>query len=429
MSKLDDYKTIADSYAIPETMQALVLSGTGFENMHLQEVPVPEPGPNQLLARVDAAGVCTSILKIIAQGKNHKNFNGWDPAVYPVILGDEGTVTLVAVGDNLKSMYTIGERYGIQPSVDHCPINYTERYIDNGKYMTRIAVGYTLPGQLAEYIIIQEEVLESGCLVPLPDNTMPYFAVSMAEPISCVVSAQTRNVHLYKDHPSEPRYAKLGIKQAGVCIIIGAGGMGMIHTELAMRFKPRIIIVTDILQERLDWVDSVLKPKAQNKGITLLTTTPDSLFDMLKRESNGKLADDIICAVGIKEVQQKAFDWLGKGGVINLFGGLKKGDSLLQIDNIKVHYDEIKVAGSSGGDAADYSETLQAIHNGDIDPGNYVAAVGSLDAARGVLEMIRDNEIQGKAILYPHISHVDLAMVNYWDKNNEEEFLETWIKK
>jgi L-iditol 2-dehydrogenase len=295
--------------------------------------------------------------------------------------------------------------------------------------MTRIAVGYTLPGQLAEYILIQEEVLESGCLVPLPDTAMPYFAVSMAEPISCVVSAQTRNVHLYKDHPSEPRYAKLGIKKDGICIIIGAGGMGMIHTELTMRFEPRVIIVTDILQERLDWVDSFLKPKAQDKGITLLTTTPDLLFEILKRESNGRLADDIICAVGIKEVQQKAFDWLGKGGVINLFGGLKKGDSLLQIDNIKVHYDEIKVAGSSGGDAADYRETLDAIHNGDIDPGNYVAAVGSLDAARGVLEMIRDNRIQGKAILYPHISHVDLAMVDYWDKQKEEEFLEKWIKR
>jgi threonine dehydrogenase-like Zn-dependent dehydrogenase len=251
----------------------------------------------------------------------------------------------------------------------------------------------------------------------------------MAEPISCVVSAQTRNVHLYKDHPSEPRYAKLGIKKDGICIIIGAGGMGMIHTELAMRYEPRVVIVTDILQERLDWIDSVLKPKAQDKGITLLTTTPDSLYDILKRESNGRLADDIICAVGIKEVQQKAFDWLGKGGVINLFGGLKKGDSLLQIDNIKVHYDEIKVAGSSGGDAADYSETLDAINNGDIDPGNYVAAVGSLDNAICVLEMIRDNRIQGKAILYPHISHVDLTMVDCWGQENEEEFLEKWIKK
>ena len=108
----------------------------------------------------------------------------------------------------------------------------------------------------------------------------------------------------------------------------------MIHSELAMRYEPRILIVSDILQERLDWVDTVLKPKALKKGISLLTTTPGSLFDILKKESHGKLADDIICAVGIKAVQQEAFNWLAAGGVINLFGGLKKGDSILEIDNI-----------------------------------------------------------------------------------------------
>ena len=428
MSKVADFKNISRDYSLPETMKALVLRGTGFDNLQLQHVPVPKPGPDQLLARVDAAGVCTSILKIIDQGKDHKYFNGWDPQKYPVIVGDEGSLTLVAIGANLKSSFAVGERYGIQPAVDHCPVNHRERYTNNGLNMDKTAVGYTLPGQLAEYVLIQEEVLEAGCLVPVPGADLPYFAVSMAEPISCVISAQSRQVHVYKDAPLKPRYAKLGIKPGGVCIIIGAGGMGLIHTELAMRFEPRVLIVNDILPDRLTWVDAVLKPKALKKGIKLLTATPDTIYDVLKKESHGKLADDIICAVGSKSVQQKAFNWLGFGGVINLFGGLKKGDSLLEIDNIKVHYDEIKVAGSSGGDAADYSETLQAIHAGDIDPGNYVAAVGCLDDAKIVLESIRDNKIQGKAILYPHIPPVELSMVERWDGKQETAFLEKYLR-
>ena len=139
--------------------------------------------------------------------------------------------------------------------------------------------------------------------------------------------------------------------------------------------------------------------------------------------TDGKMADDIILAVGIRQVQQEAFSWLGFGGVINFFGGLPKGDSLLNIDNIKVHYEEIKVAGSSGGDPGDYIETLKAIKNNDIDAGNYVAAVGSIDNTVKVLHMIKNNEIQGKAILYPHIKETDLKMVDYWDKEKENKFL------
>ena len=58
---------------IPETMRALVLSGKGFEHLALKEIPVPRPGPKQLLARVDAAGVCTSLIKIVEQGAEHRH--------------------------------------------------------------------------------------------------------------------------------------------------------------------------------------------------------------------------------------------------------------------------------------------------------------------------------------------------------------------
>ena len=92
---------------IPETMRALVLSGTGFDHVALKEVPVRRPGPKQLLARVDAAGVCTSLIKLIEQGAKHSHLAGWDPAKYPLILGDEGTVTLVEIGTALQAQYQV----------------------------------------------------------------------------------------------------------------------------------------------------------------------------------------------------------------------------------------------------------------------------------------------------------------------------------
>ena len=94
MSKYEDYYQNVDP-DIPQTMQVLVAAGKGFDNLAVTTLPVPEIGPDQLLARVDAAGVCTSILKLVAQGPDHTFINGWDMHKWPVILGDEGSVTLV----------------------------------------------------------------------------------------------------------------------------------------------------------------------------------------------------------------------------------------------------------------------------------------------------------------------------------------------
>ena len=422
MSKYGDYVSQTD-FVIPRTMQALVASGSGFDNLELREVPVPEIGPNQLLARVDAAGVCTSIIKLIAQGEKHTFINGWDMKKWPIILGDEGSITLVKVGHNLKDKYKVGQRYVIQPAVDVAPVLHRERYNNNAEGMRKCAVGYTLGGHLAQYIRIQEEVLMGECLLPLPDEGLPYFATSMAEPISCVYSAQQRNYHIIKDNPHAPRRAHLGLLPGGITVIIGAGVMGRMHAELALRFNPRILIVSDLQQRRLDKVISGISEKAQQKGTRLVCVTAAKLEETLKEISSGNGADDIILAVGIQQVQQSALSMLADGGVANLFGGLPRGEHILEVDALAIHYREIKIVGSSGGEPSDMAATLKAIADKEIDPGNYVAAVGSLDNAIDVLKMIKQTQIDGKAILYPHIKQTPLQMVDYWDKSKEIEFL------
>jgi len=57
MNKLEKYTDPEYMAKIPASMKAIVLYGTGFENIGLREIPVPEPGPDQLLARVDAAAI------------------------------------------------------------------------------------------------------------------------------------------------------------------------------------------------------------------------------------------------------------------------------------------------------------------------------------------------------------------------------------
>ncbi|MBN1123420.1 MAG: zinc-binding dehydrogenase, partial [Sedimentisphaerales bacterium] len=270
---------------------------------------------------------------------------------------------------------------------------------------------------------IQEEVLAADCLLPLPDDQMPYFATSMTEPISCIYSAQQRHYHILKNGPHAQRRPHLGLLPGGITVVIGAGAMGRIHTELALRFAPSVLIVSDLVTERLDKTRQSIEAKALQKDVRLICVTPDQLEPTLKEVSSGRGADDMILAVGINAVQQEALGLLADGGVANLFGGLPRGQHLLQLDALAVHYREIKVVGSSGGDPSDMSATLQAIIDGDIDPGNYVAAVGSLDNAVEVLKMIKAGQIDGKAILYPHIRPMSLQRVDYWNKSKEIELL------
>lgn len=421
---MDRYKSYRSQmeFDVPPTMQAVIAKGKGFENLRVTEVPIPEVGSNQLLARVDAAGVCTSILKLIDQGPEHTFIRGWDMAKWPVILGDEGAVTVVKVGDNLKGTYQPGQRFAIQPAVDIDPINHRERYSDV-ENMHKCAVGYTLGGHLAQYILIQEEVLQAECLLPLPDEGMSYFAVSMAEPISCIYSAQQRNYHIMKKGPHAQRKPQLGLLAGGLTVVIGAGAMGRIHAEFALRFNPRVLIVSDLVNERLDEVKKNIGRKAQDKNCKLICVLPDKLEQTIKAESSGGGADDIILAVGVQQVQQNALKLLAAGGVANLFGGLPASKHILEVDSRAIHYQEIKLVGSSGGEPSDMAATLKAIVDNEINPGNYVAAVGSLDNAIDVLKMIKETKIDGKAILYPHIKRMPLQMVDCWDKTKEISFL------
>ncbi|MDD5457906.1 MAG: zinc-binding dehydrogenase [Phycisphaerae bacterium] len=421
---MDKFKKYSTSTEIdsPSTMQAIIAKGKGFENLEVAQVPVPAINPNQLLARVDAAGVCTSILKLIDQGPDHTFIRGWDMEKNPIILGDEGSVTLVKIGDNLKNKYRPGQRFAIQPAVDSDPINHRERYRDV-ENMHKCAVGYTLGGHLAQYIVVQEEVLKADCMLPLPNDSMSYFAVSMAEPISCIYSAQQRNYHIIKKGPHAERKPQLGMLSGGVAVVIGAGAMGRMHAELALRFNPRVLIVSDLQQERLDRTILNIGQKAKANNCKLICVLSNKLDETVKKESNGRGADDMILAVGINPVQQHALSLLAAGGVANLFGGLPKGKHILQLDAIAVHYQEIKIVGSSGGEPSDMSATLKAIANNDVDPGNYIAAIGSLDNAIDVLKLIRETKIDGKAILYPHVKKTPLQIIDYWDKDKEIEFL------
>ena len=413
------------SFTVPTEMRALVLDGKGFDHLRVRKVPTPRPAPRQMLARVDAASICTSLIKLVEQGPDHKFIYGWDVARYPLVLGDEGAVTLVAVGEELRDRYHPGERYVIQPAVDHPPINYRERYRDGGKGVLKIAFGYTLGGHLAEYVLIPEETLAADCLLTLPDPSICHAHASLSEPISCCLFAQEHHVHQVLEGPALPRRTISGLKPGGVTVIIGAGVMGRMHVDLALSYRPRAVVVSELLDSRLAIVRSHLAPRAQKLGIALhavnsRTTDLKKLVDELT-DHHG--ADDVIVAVGSAVAMQSALSLVGRGAVLNLFGGLKKGEEVVGFDTGIIHYQGINVTGTSGGYPWDIARTLELMAAHEIDAGIHINRIGDLEHAPDFLRMIIAQEIDGKAVVYPHRRTKSIHSVKSWSAHDEREYL------
>jgi threonine dehydrogenase-like Zn-dependent dehydrogenase len=411
---------------IPDMMRAAVLAGQGTASLAVRSIPVPRPGPGQLLARVDAAGICTSVNKLVDQGAAHPLMHGWDPAQHPAIVGDEGVVTIVEVGADVAGEWTPGQRCAVQPAVDIAPINHLERYDHGGRGVAKIAVGYSLPGLLAEFILITEEVLQAGCLLPLPDDALPAGHAAIAEPISCIISSHAHHMHLSQPDRTRARTATTGLKPGGVMVVVGVGPMGRIHVDLAIAARPRVIIATARRDERLAWIHETFGERAAAAGVDLVTvnTTTDELAAAVKRHSDGAGADDLIVTAADGALMEEVQHLLARYGVLDLFAGLKPGEEIIGIDERFVHYQEINITGSSGGGPWDIIETLRLMAAGEIDPAAHIGHVGDLDHAPELLGMARDGRVQGKAIVYPHRRSASIRDVARWSLEDEQRYLE-----
>ena len=177
MSKLDAYKQadkpLADHY------YAWQVFGAGLENVGCDgkpvRVPLRAPANNEVLLRVDVLGLCLSDMKIIAQGGNHPRLRGRDLANDPTVLGHECAGTIVAVGDDWKDKFKVGERYIVQADIYYKGVND--------------AFGYMIPGGLAEYAYLDERALDGdeGCyLIPIEKDGTGYSEAALSEPWACV---------------------------------------------------------------------------------------------------------------------------------------------------------------------------------------------------------------------------------------------------
>jgi propanol-preferring alcohol dehydrogenase len=166
--------------AKPKTMRAMVLEQPG-QPLKMMEVPVPAPGPEQVLLRVHTCGVCRTDLHVVDGDLPHPKL--------PLILGHEIVGTVVETGSAVRK-FKVGERLGV-PWLGHT--DGTCRYCRRGQENlcdNPGFTGYTLDGGYAEYT-----VADAAYCFSLP----PAYNDAEAAPLLCAGLIGYRSYRMAKD--------------------------------------------------------------------------------------------------------------------------------------------------------------------------------------------------------------------------------------
>lgn len=327
MDFLDKYRN--GTLPVPEKMLAWQMYGAGLENFGRNgrpaELRVPQYGPRELLARVDAIGICFSDVKLITQGSAHARITGRDLQKEPVIPGHEVSLTIVGVGEELRDRFHFGERYVVQADVYYKGAN--------------LAYGYALPGGMAQYGVIGKELLEGdeGCyLLPVQPDT-GYSEAALAEPWACVVAAYRIK-------------ARRELKDGGIMLVVGGGEADFSGLLGGSNPSPARIVASGVNANVLRQLKQ-LAPSVEL--IEISSISADDVVPLSQERTGERGFDDItILGTPTPEFAQALAGALARDGIMNVVAREPISDNL-EIDIGRVHYERWRYVGSSGSDASE----------------------------------------------------------------------------
>ncbi len=373
--------------------KAVRLYGKG--DLRLEEFELPKIKDNEILAKVICDSICMSSYKAVTQGADHKRVPD-DVAENPIIIGHEFAGVLIEVGSKWKSKFKEGDKFSIQPA-----LNYPDGPVG---MLSAPGYSYQYIGGDATYVIIPNEVMELGCL--LPYNGEGFYPASLAEPLSCVIGAMHANYHTT---PGSYEH-KMEIVDGGkMAILAGVGPMGLAAINYVLNRedrKPSLFVVTDIDQARLDRAACLFSPEfAATKGIELKYVntgkTEDPVQELIKI-SDGKGYDDVFVFAPVAPLIEQADEILGVDGCLNFFAGPENPNFKASLNFYRVHYEQTHIVGTSGGNMEDMKEALDMMSKG-LDPAGLVTHIGGLDAVIDTTLNL-PNIPGGKKLIYNHIS-------------------------
>lgn len=195
----------------------------GTHDIRLEDRPVPEPGPREVLVQTKAVGVCGSDIHYYEHGRI-----GEFVVEEPLVLGHETSGVIVKLGEGVRKR-DVGQRVALEPGVPcgECHECRAGRY--NLCPDVRFFATPPVDGTFAEYVVIHEDFAH-----PLPDG-LSENAGALMEPLSVGVWACWKAEVRAGDH----------------VLITGAGPIGLVNLQVALAQGATQVTVTDVLDERL----------------------------------------------------------------------------------------------------------------------------------------------------------------------------------
>jgi len=337
-----------ETVRLPETQYAVQLVGPGELKLNTSK-PVPTPKPHEILAKVEAVGLCFSDLKLLKQHHKHARktevvagidpdvLNGiqsYVPGSMATVPGHEVVCRIVAVGDRVRH-HQVGER---------CLVETDYRWMPTASG-SNAAFGYNFEGGLQEYTLFDERVvIEPGgerFLIPVTEEKSAS-AVALVEPWACVEGS----------YVTRQRNA---IKSGGRLLVVVADGR-------AAKGVPECF-------------------PSDGKPAAVQTVSPSKVAD-LPDES----FDDVVYFGSDKATIEVLGDKLAAKGIMNVVLGGERIGHPVSVGVGRVHYGLTRWVGTTGDNAAESYKHIPA--NGEIRENEKILVVGAA-GPMGQMHVIR----------------------------------------
>jgi len=258
----------------------------GKNHVVVEEVPVPEVGPAELLIRVAACGICGTDIKKIQHGF----------VTPPQILGHEVAGTVVAVGTSV-TRFRPGDRV---VSFHHVPCGdcfYCQRKLFSQCELYKrvgLTAGFTPNGGgFAEYVKAMSWIVERG-MVAIPDG-VSFVEATFVEPVNTCLKA----------------IEKARVAPGETIVVIGQGPIGLLLMRLC-KLAGATVLTTDLMAERRAaslrfGADASFDPDASD------------ILDEIRRRTGGRGADVVLLAVPVPALVAESLALARPGGRILLF--------------------------------------------------------------------------------------------------------------
>ncbi len=343
-------------------MKALVLES--YNHLVYKDVPDPAPGPDEVLVRVKACGICGSDVHGLDGSTGRR--------IPPLIMGHEASGIIAEKGANVKG-WEKGERVTFDSTVyqlnDWYTIHGQYNLSDNREVLGVSPGTYRRNGAFAEYVTIPQYILYR-----IPEN-VTFEQAAMVE----AVAVALHGINISQIRPGDS------------CVVVGAGMIGTFLIKLLKVAGASPLIASDISGRRLE--------KAARSGADFTFLADDSkLISKIQELTRGRGADAAFEAVGANDSVAAAIGCVRKGGRVILVGNVTTNVNLpLQ----KVVTGELKILGSCAI-CGEYETVLNYLKTGKITVDDQVSAVVPLSEGAAWFEKLRNNTGDlAKVILVP----------------------------